>query len=74
MEKRIAGQKRRLTRVNIYVLVVALLWLATSVALLVMSNPGPAHAAEPALHVPSPTILHASLRAGFPSASLQQFC
>lgn len=65
MENRIADRKRRVTRVNIYVIVVALLWLATSVALLVLSTPGHANAAEPATPVPSPTILHASSRTGF---------
>lgn len=72
MEKRIADRKRRLTRVNIYVIVVALLWLATSVALLVLSSPGSANAAEPPAPTPSPTILHASLRTAFAPASLQR--
>lgn len=59
MEKRIADRERRVTRVNIYVVIVALLWLATSVALLVLSNPRPANAAEPPVSTPSPTVLHA---------------
>lgn len=74
MKNRIADRKRRVTRVNIYVIVVALLWLATSVALLVMSTPGHANAAEPATPPPSPTVLHASLRTVFAPASLQRVC
>lgn len=71
MENRIAERKRRLTRVNIYVIVVALLWLATSVALLVVSTPGSANAAEPSVPPPSPTVLHASLSAPHAPGSLQ---
>lgn len=72
MENRIAERKRRVTRVNIYVIVVALLWLATSVALLVLSTPGHANAAEPARPVPSPTILHASSRMPYAPALVRR--
>lgn len=72
MENRIAERRRRVTRVNIYVIIVALLWLATSVALLVLSTPGHANAAEPVTPSPSPTILYASLRNTVGPASLQR--
>ena len=72
MENRIADRKRHVTRVNIYVIVVGLLWLATSIALLVVSDPGPAHAAEPAVPAHSPAILHASLRTAPAPVSLQR--
>ena len=74
MEKRIAERKCHLARVNIYVVIVAVLWLATAVALLVLSNPGSANAAEPAVPVPSPTVLHASMRSAFAPHSLLRFC
>jgi preprotein translocase subunit SecG len=53
MQKRIADHRRRVARLNRYVIVVALLWLVTSVALLFLSRPQPAnlaHSTSPASH------------------------
>jgi preprotein translocase subunit SecG len=46
IEKKIADHKRRVTRLNRYVAVVALLWLVTSFALIFLSTSGRAHAAK----------------------------
>lgn len=56
IHKRIADHRRRVARLNRYVIVVALLWLVTSFALLFLSTPGSANAAQPRRNGPNSTL------------------
>jgi hypothetical protein len=58
MPEKISDRRRRIARLNRYVLIVGLLWIVTSFALLFMSQSPSANAAQP---VPSaePVVLHA---------------
>ena len=60
MPEKISDHRRRVARLNRYVLVVALLWLVTSFALLFLSQSTPANAAQPVQNA-EPAVLHASL-------------
>ena len=65
MHKRIADHKRRVARLNRYVFVVALLWVVTSFALILLSGSRYSHSAGPvppvldhALHAIAAVTLH----------------
>jgi hypothetical protein len=68
MQKKITDHKRRVARLNRYVIVVALLWLVTSFALLFLSGSHRSDSARPlppvldhALHTVAAVTLHSGI-------------